>query len=398
MPFSRSIHRGPTPSKVVVKVYELVAHLLGKLREGCVNEGEFDWQAIKALNDKVRASLGRFVKTMCERMEEKGLLTPLDRWELSFVITRRKTEFGDRRAVDPRSPWRPWNIHYGVVQSTEDDCPTNAPPVTVISDHASILRRLLGSEVQHIICKGMQPPTRRTDAVPPVRNCLKETPRKPSPHPHNSHHKFSLVLPHRRSLWFVSLLELIVPEVSPGGLASTASSPSSSIPVTLLDPPHFSTPANPLMYGKHQPDSRPFKPVTKNLSRGNVWRARQVLLRLRKRKRRDCTDTLPNVPINDTPRLAQMVRSPTRRSTHGPPRTPLPRLAHHAHTACAHLGFFLGAVCLVGAALPHWSFHVAVIGAMAAHAVIVWRGVRACVAEHGGQDAVEEWHKDARCV
>ncbi|KAI9453894.1 hypothetical protein F5148DRAFT_454410 [Russula earlei] len=43
----------------------------------------------------------------------------------------------------------------------------------------------------------------------------------------------------------------------------------------------------------------------------------------------------------------------------GPPRMPLPRLAHRALTISAPLGIFLGAVCLVGAALPRWSFHVA---------------------------------------
>ncbi|KAI9432618.1 hypothetical protein F5148DRAFT_136128 [Russula earlei] len=61
-----------------------------------------------------------------------------------------------------------------------------------------------------------------------------------------------------------------------------------------------------------------------------------------------------------------------------PARTPLPRLAHHARTPRAHLGIFLRAVCLVGVALSRWAFRVALIGAVAAHAVIVWRGFRAC--------------------
>ncbi|KAI9453279.1 hypothetical protein F5148DRAFT_1233654 [Russula earlei] len=93
--------------------------------------------------------------------------------------------------------------------------------------------------------------------------------------------------------------------------------------------------------------------------------------------------------------------SPLVRMYTGPPRTPLHRLAHHAHTAHAHLGIFLGAVCLVGAALPLWSLRVALVGAVAARTVIVWRGFGARVAERRGKGAVEEveeWHEDARCV
>jgi len=92
----------------------------------------------------------------------------------------------------------------------------------------------------------------------------------------------------------VSLRELTVPELSPSDPTSNASSPSSSVPVTPLDPPSFSaTQPDPLVHGKHQPDPRPFKPVSKSASRGlgTVWRARQVLLGLGKRKRRASADT-----------------------------------------------------------------------------------------------------------
>jgi hypothetical protein len=63
--------------------------------------------------------------------------------------------------------------------------------------------------------------------------------------------------------------------------------------VTPLDPPSFATtPLDPLVHGKHQPDPRPFKPLTKSISpRGTVRRARQVLLSLGKRKRRPSMDT-----------------------------------------------------------------------------------------------------------
>jgi hypothetical protein len=91
----------------------------------------------------------------------------------------------------------------------------------------------------------------------------------------------------------VSLHELTVPELSPSDPTSSASSPSSSVPVTPLDPPLFSaTQPDPLVHGKHQPDPQPFRPVSKSAPRGlgTVWRARQVLLGLGKRKRRASAD------------------------------------------------------------------------------------------------------------
>ncbi|SRR6266851_540992 len=85
---------------------------------------------------------------------------------------------------------------------------------------------------------------------------------------------------------------MTVPELSPSDPTSSASSPSSSVPVTPLDPPSFAAMAlDPLVHGKHQPAPRPFKPVTKSASGGTVWRARQVLLSLGKRKRRPSADT-----------------------------------------------------------------------------------------------------------
>ena len=86
---------------------------------------------------------------------------------------------------------------------------------------------------------------------------------------------------------------MTVPELSPSDPTSNASSPSSSVPVTPLDPPPFAaTQADPLAHGKHQPDPQPFRPVSKSASRlGTVWRARQVLLSLGKRKRRASAET-----------------------------------------------------------------------------------------------------------
>ena len=86
---------------------------------------------------------------------------------------------------------------------------------------------------------------------------------------------------------------MTVPELSPSDPTSNASSPTSSVPVTPLDPsPFAATLADPLAHGKHQPDPRPFRPVTKGASRlGTVWRARQVLLGLGKRKRRASAET-----------------------------------------------------------------------------------------------------------
>ena len=89
-------------------------------------------------------------------------------------------------------------------------------------------------------------------------------------------------------------LHLTVPELSPSDPSSNDSSPSSSAPVTPLDPPPFAAaPPDPLVHGKHQPDPRPFRPVSKSAQRGfgTVWRARQVLLGLGKRKRRASADT-----------------------------------------------------------------------------------------------------------
>jgi hypothetical protein len=85
----------------------------------------------------------------------------------------------------------------------------------------------------------------------------------------------------------------VPPELSPTGSdpTSSASSPSSSVPVTPLDAPPFAVPPDPLVYGKHQPAPRPFRPTTKSASRGTVWRARQALLSLGKWKRQASSDT-----------------------------------------------------------------------------------------------------------
>ncbi|KAF8463547.1 hypothetical protein DFH94DRAFT_786580 [Russula ochroleuca] len=314
----------------------------------------------------------------------------------------------------------------------------------------------------------------------------------------------------------VSLHELTVPELSPSDPTSNASSPSSSVPVTPLDPPPFSaTQPDPLVHGKHQPDPQPFRPVSKSAPRGlgTVWRARQVLLGLGKRKRRASADisistgvelltdyydvpelpdsnsapeiteprhsqslfSLPNIPIDSTPHIAQ-ARPPImrRHSTYdtdtlpsapaspvpavtatertlapapgspwappglslplisrvilflpwcvavgaaialypralsslvriyaGSPRTPLHRLAHHAHTARAHLGIFLGVLSLLAAALPSWRLRVVLVGAVVARAVVVWRGFGArmlLLERRRGEDVEEEWREDARCV
>jgi hypothetical protein len=102
----------------------------------------------------------------------------------------------------------------------------------------------------------------------------------------------------------------------------------------------------------------------------------------------------------------------------GTPRTPLHRLAHHAHTAHAHLGIFLGVLALFTAALPSWHLRVVLLAAVVVRAVVVWKGFGARVLRlemdmemerrrRGGsgnsEDAevaeeVEEWHEDARCV
>jgi len=246
--------------------------------------------------------------------------------------------------------------------------------------------------------------------------------------------------------------------------------------------------------------------LAKITSRGTVWRARQVLSNLGKRKRRHSEDTgistsvqlaadhdvpalsdsrsetellssktlfsLPNVPIGSTPRVQvrpSLVPSLSRRSTHDtlpsaptspqlasppfesvftpaapgapwappslslaltarvvfflpwcfvvgaaialypralsplvrmyaePPRSPLHRLAHHAHTAHAHVGIFVGVLCLVAGALPSWPLRVALVGAVAVRAVVIWRGFEAQVEEHG-EESEEGWRADARCV
>ena len=94
----------------------------------------------------------------------------------------------------------------------------------------------------------------------------------------------------------------------------------------------------------------------------------------------------------------------------GPWRTPLHRLAHHAHTARAHVGIFLGAVSLAAAVLPSWPLRAAFVGALGVRAVVVWRGFGAHVKESeglrdrgevgsvGGAEGREEWREDARCV
>ena len=92
----------------------------------------------------------------------------------------------------------------------------------------------------------------------------------------------------------------------------------------------------------------------------------------------------------------------------GPWRTPLHRLAHHAHTARAHVGIFLGAVTLAAAALPSWPLRAVFVGTLGARAAVVWRGFGAHVKESegrdggvgsmGGAEGREEWREDARCV
>jgi hypothetical protein len=163
---------------------------------------------------------------------------------------------------------------------------------------------------------------------------------------------------------------LTVPELSPSDPTSNASSPSSSAPVTPLDPPPFSaTQADPLAHGKHQPDPQPFRPVPKTSSRlGTVWRARQVLLSLGKRKRRPSAETsistgvdselltdyydvpelpdshsapeiveprpsqpqslfsLPNVPIDSTPPVRPILRCISPSITH------IPHFRNYAHS------------------------------------------------------------------
>jgi hypothetical protein len=96
-----------------------------------------------------------------------------------------------------------------------------------------------------------------------------------------------------------SLNHLRVPELSPSDPISNASSPSSSEPVTPVDPPSHAAHADLLVAGKHQPDPQPYKPISKTTSRGAVWRARQVLFSLGKRKRQPSEDagTPANVEV-----------------------------------------------------------------------------------------------------
>jgi hypothetical protein len=88
----------------------------------------------------------------------------------------------------------------------------------------------------------------------------------------------------------------------------------------------------------------------------------------------------------------------------GPWPTPLHRLAHHAHTAHAHIGIFLGAVGLAAATLPSWSLRAALVSALAARSAAVWRGFGAEVGEQRsfvrqeGEVGNDEWWEDARCV
>jgi hypothetical protein len=88
----------------------------------------------------------------------------------------------------------------------------------------------------------------------------------------------------------VSLNHLTVPELSPSDPSSNATSPSSSEPVTPVDPPSLAAPLDPLVAGKHQPAPRPYRPIAKITSRGTVWRAGQALFSLGKRKRQPSED------------------------------------------------------------------------------------------------------------
>ena len=85
---------------------------------------------------------------------------------------------------------------------------------------------------------------------------------------------------------------MTVPELSPSDPNSNASSPSSSEPVTPVDPPSLAARPDLLVGGKHQPDPRPYRPIVKTNSRGTVWRARQVLFSLGKRKRQHSDDAV----------------------------------------------------------------------------------------------------------
>jgi hypothetical protein len=98
--------------------------------------------------------------------------------------------------------------------------------------------------------------------------------------------------------------------------------------------------------------------------------------------------------------------SPLVRMYAEPPRTPLHRLAHHAHTARAHVGIFVGVLSLIAIALPTWSLRFALVGAVMARAAVVWYGFEAranndVVVEKRGEGPVSveaEWREDVRCV
>jgi hypothetical protein len=98
--------------------------------------------------------------------------------------------------------------------------------------------------------------------------------------------------------------------------------------------------------------------------------------------------------------------SPLVRMYAEPPRTPLHRLAHHAHTARAHVGIFVGILSLIAAALPTWPLRFALVGAVMVRAAVVWHGFEARVNEvvvvekrgAGPVSVEEEWREDVRCV
>jgi hypothetical protein len=82
-----------------------------------------------------------------------------------------------------------------------------------------------------------------------------------------------------------------------------------------------------------------------------------------------------------------------------PPRTPLHRLAYHAHTANAHVCIFAATLCLAAAALPGWLLRAALLGAVGVRAAVVVRGYKAQIEERGdAKGPSEEWREDARCV
>ncbi len=82
-----------------------------------------------------------------------------------------------------------------------------------------------------------------------------------------------------------------------------------------------------------------------------------------------------------------------------PPRTPLDRLAYHAHTARLHVCVFAAALFLAAAALPGWLFPAALLGAVGARAAVVARGFEAQIEGRGDVEGPsEEWREDARCV